>query len=95
MLGVQRGDTDFPVQYLGANVPQAWAAGSMFALLQAMLGITPDAPRGTLYVDPALPAWLPDVTLIDLRLGRATSTSASGATATRRASMWCAGRHTS
>jgi hypothetical protein len=23
-----------------------------------------------LYVDPALPAWLPDVTLTDLRLGR-------------------------
>ena len=25
--GVQRDDTNFPVQYLGANVPQAWAAG--------------------------------------------------------------------
>ena len=31
-------ETAFPVQYLGANVPQAWAAGSAFALLQAMLG---------------------------------------------------------
>ena len=60
---------DFPVQYLGANVPQAWAAGSAFMLLQAMLGIQPDAPRGKLYVDPALPSWLPDVTLQDLRLG--------------------------
>ena len=39
--GVQRGDADFPVQYLGANVPQAWAAGSVFALLQAILGIAP------------------------------------------------------
>ena len=29
-----------------------------------------DAPRGKLYVDPALPDWLPDVTLTDLRLGR-------------------------
>ena len=44
--GMQRGDADFPVQYLGANVPQAWAAGSVFVLLQAMLGIAPDAPRG-------------------------------------------------
>ena len=35
-----------------------------------MLGIQQDAPREKLYVDPALPAWLPDVTLIDLRLGR-------------------------
>jgi len=68
--GVQRNGANFPVQYLGANVPQAWAAGSCFALLQAMLGIQPDAPNDTLYVDPDLPDWLPDVTLLDLRLGR-------------------------
>jgi glycogen debranching enzyme len=68
--GLQRDPTGFPVQYLGANVPQAWAAGTPFALLQAMLGIQQDAPGGKLYVDPALPAWLPDVKLIDLRLGR-------------------------
>ena len=68
--GLQRDPTGFPVQYLGANVPQAWAAGTPFVLLQAMLGVQQDAPRGKLYVDPALPAWLPDVKLIDLRLGR-------------------------
>jgi glycogen debranching enzyme len=68
--GLQRDPTSFPVQYLGANVPQAWAAGTPFVLLQAMLGLHQDAPRGKLYVDPALPAWLPDVKLIDLRLGR-------------------------
>ena len=68
--GLQRDPTSFPVQYLGANVPQAWAAGAPFLLLQAMLGLQQDAPRGKLYVDPALPNWLPDVTLTDLRLGR-------------------------
>jgi glycogen debranching enzyme len=68
--GLQRDPTGFPVQYLGANVPQAWAAGTPFVLLQAMLGLHQDAPRGKLYVDPALPDWLPDVTLTDLRLGR-------------------------
>jgi glycogen debranching enzyme len=68
--GLQRDPTSFPVQYLGANVPQAWAAGTPFILLQAMLGLQQDAPRGKLYVDPALPDWLPDVTLTDLRLGR-------------------------
>jgi glycogen debranching enzyme len=67
--GIQRNDTNFPVQYLGANVPQAWAAGSVFSFLQAILGIQPDAPNGRLYIDPALPSWLPDLTLIDLRLG--------------------------
>ena len=69
--GLQRSESNFPVQYLGANVPQAWAAGSPFMLLQAMLGLEHDAPRGKIHVDPALPDWLPDVTLTDLRLGRA------------------------
>ena len=68
--GVQRGDPNFPVQYLGANVPQAWAAGSVFALLQAILGIQPMRRAARIYVDPVLPDWLPDITLIDLRLGR-------------------------
>ena len=67
--GVQRDETNFPVQYLGANVPQAWAAGSVFALLQAMLGMEPDAPNGRLLVRPALPEWLPEVTLRDIRVG--------------------------
>jgi len=67
--GLHRDDTNFPVQYLGANVPQAWAAGSVFALLQAMLGLEFDAPNGRLLVAPNLPPWLPDLTLQGLRLG--------------------------
>ena len=90
--GVQRGDTEFPVQYLGANVPQAWAAGSVFALLQAILGIRPDAPRGRIFVDPALPDWLPDITLLTCASVGAASMSASGAKTRRRASRYCAGR---
>ena len=68
--GLQHSRTNFPVQYLGANVPQAWAAGSCFALLQAITGIQPDAPAGKLYVDPHLPDWLPDLFLGDLTVGR-------------------------
>jgi glycogen debranching enzyme len=66
----ERTKTNFPVQYLGANVPQAWAAGSVFMLTQALLGFLPDAPRNKLYVDPSLPAWLPDLTVRDLRIGK-------------------------
>jgi glycogen debranching enzyme len=66
----ERTDTNFPVQYIGANVPQAWAAGSVFMLTQALLGFLPDAPRNKLYVDPSLPAWLPDLTVRDLRIGK-------------------------
>jgi glycogen debranching enzyme len=62
--------TTFPVQYIGANVPQAWAAGSVFMLMQAMLGFLPDAPRNKLYLDPSLPKWLPDLTVRDLRIGK-------------------------
>jgi len=65
----ERMEANFPVQYIGANVPQAWAAGSVFMLTQALLGFLPDAPRGKLYVDPLLPAWLPDLTMRDLRIG--------------------------
>jgi glycogen debranching enzyme len=66
----ERTETNFPVQYIGANVPQAWAAGSVFMLTQALLGFLPDAPRNKLYIDPCLPAWLPDLTVRDLRIGK-------------------------
>ncbi|MGH7091415.1 MAG: amylo-alpha-1,6-glucosidase [Stellaceae bacterium] len=70
--GIQRSETNFPVQYLGANVPQAWAAGSVFSLLQAILGFQPDAPHGMLYIDPALPSWMRDLTIRNLRVGNET-----------------------
>jgi len=58
------------VQYIGANVPLAWAAGSVFMLTQALLGFLPAAPHNKLYIDPYLPAWLPDLTVYDLRIGK-------------------------
>jgi glycogen debranching enzyme len=67
--GLQRAPTTFPVQYKGANVPQAWAAGSCFSLLTALLGLQPDAPNAKLYIDPFLPEWLPDILLEGLRIG--------------------------
>lgn len=67
--GISREPGSFPVQYLGANVPQAWAAGSAFMLLQPILDLDPDAVTGHLHIDPALPAWLPDLTILDLQIG--------------------------
>jgi glycogen debranching enzyme len=32
------------VQYGGANIPQAWAVGSIFQLVQTILGLRADAP---------------------------------------------------
>jgi len=68
--GLQRDPTNFPVQYRGANVPQGWAAGSCFAFLQMITGFQPDAPADKLYIDPALPDWLPELTVMDLRCGK-------------------------
>jgi glycogen debranching enzyme len=67
--GISREPGSFPVQYLGANVPKAWAAGSAFMLLQSILGLDPDAVTGHLYIDPVLPAWLPDLTILNLQIG--------------------------
>ena len=70
--GIERGQGTFPVQYLGANVPQAWAAGSVFHFLRAILGLDAEAAKHTLYVDPLLPHWLPDLTVRRLRVGQST-----------------------
>ena len=64
----------FPGMYPGANSPQAWSASSVFSLLQAMLGLYPYAPLKLLVIDPHLPEWLPDITLRDLRVGKARVT---------------------
>lgn len=69
--GIAREEGNFPVLYPAANVPQAWAAGSVFHLLQAILGLRGDAPEGRLFVDPMLPRWLPEITLHELAIGGA------------------------
>jgi glycogen debranching enzyme len=69
--GIERRPENFPVQYLGANVPQAWAAGSIFHLVQSILGLQADASNHRLYVDAQLPKWLPEVTLHRLAVGNA------------------------
>lgn len=67
--GVERTPGAFPVQYLGANIPQGWATGSIFLLLQTLLGIRADAPANVLHIDPTLPPWLRDITLENLQIG--------------------------
>jgi len=62
--------SDFPALYPpGANIPQGWASGCIFQMVQTMLGLRADAPRKRLYVNPTLPAWLPEVVLRRLRVG--------------------------
>lgn len=64
----------FPGLYEKADFPQAWSASAPFAAMQGMLGIYPYAPLNTLFLDPWLPEWLPDVTVEDLKIGDALAT---------------------
>ncbi|MBC7253796.1 MAG: amylo-alpha-1,6-glucosidase [Actinobacteria bacterium] len=68
--GFRRTLYDEPVPYPVACSPQAWSSGSVFLILQSLLGITPDAPRGVLYINkPCLPPWLESVRISGLRVG--------------------------
>lgn len=71
MSGHQRKALGFPVQYLGVNIPQAWASGSAFLLLQAILGLRGDAAQERLYLAPDLPPWLTSIEVEHLKVGRA------------------------
>lgn len=69
--GIERTEKyDFPVLYpSGANIPQAWATGSIFHMLRIILGLRADAPNKRLYVQPTLPDWLPDIEIQRLSVG--------------------------
>lgn len=64
--GIPRSAENVPVPYVEANAPQAWAAGSVVMLVQAMLGLEPDPSRRRLLVAPTLPEWLPELSLGNL-----------------------------
>ncbi|MCK6530200.1 amylo-alpha-1,6-glucosidase [Myxococcota bacterium] len=68
--GLPRFGGQAPVHYPVACIPQAWATGAPFMMLQAMLGLRPEAERGVLrVVDPQIPEWLHYVAIHGLRVG--------------------------
>lgn len=70
--GFTRRGSNWPVAYPVACSPQAWAAAAPFMLLQALLGLEPDAATGTLFIrNPVLPNWLNFVRIRGLAIGRA------------------------
>lgn len=69
--GQPRTEFGQPVPYPVACRPQAWTAGSWLHLLQAILGIVPDAANHRLFlVRPELPFWLSDVHLQGIKVGQ-------------------------
>jgi glycogen debranching enzyme len=68
--GFTRRTPNRPVSYPIACSPQAWAAGSPYLMLQAMLGISARAHQNLLTVNlPHLPTWLNTVEVRNLAVG--------------------------
>jgi len=69
--GFPRSQYDSPVPYPVSCVPQAWAAGSIFEMLKATLGISPQS-GGLKIVHPTLPPEVNTLTVKNLRVGTHT-----------------------
>lgn len=62
---------DPPVSYPVACIPQAWAAASIFYLIQAMLNMEPDAQSNKLRIlNPVIPDWLDSLKIKNVRIGK-------------------------
>ena len=69
--GVQRKENDVPVHYPVSCSPQAWASGTLFLVLNSLLGIRPSAPRKEVnIINPVLPDWLDYLHVRNFRIGK-------------------------
>jgi glycogen debranching enzyme len=68
--GFERRTGQGPTPYPVACLPQAWASGAVFMLLQASLGLRVDGRRGEVHVDhPSLPVGIESLSILDLEVG--------------------------
>lgn len=71
--GFPKRDGEGPTHYPAACAPQAWAAASVFVLLQASLGLSINATSSEVnFVSPLLPTYLDQVYIKNLKVGNAT-----------------------
>jgi glycogen debranching enzyme len=67
--GFRRREGEGPTRYPVACAPQAWAAGSVFLMLQACLGLSVHAGDAKVYFDsPVLPECINQIFLKNLRV---------------------------
>jgi glycogen debranching enzyme len=70
--GFNREPGEGPIAYPVACLPQAWAAGSVFLMLQAALGVSIDAFEGRIDIDdPVLPPGIERLNVSNLQVGTA------------------------
>ncbi|MBU2166752.1 MAG: amylo-alpha-1,6-glucosidase [Alphaproteobacteria bacterium] len=68
--GFEQAPGEPPIAYPVACLPQAWAAGSVFLMLQAALGVRIDAIEGVIEVEnPILPAGIERLNVTNLSVG--------------------------
>ncbi len=73
--GFERFPGEAPISYPVACLPQAWAAGSIFMLLQACLGLTVDGFRREVRIDrPQLPVGIDHLKIERLVVGNVSLT---------------------
>ncbi len=71
--GFEREPGEPPIAYPVACLPQAWAASSVFLMLQASLGISIDALTGRIEINrPELPVGLDQLSVTRLKIGEGT-----------------------
>ncbi len=71
--GFARDPGSFPVPYVDANAPQAWAAGAVVQLVTSLLGLEASSAQRRLTLRPALPDWLDMVRVANLHVGDAVT----------------------
>jgi len=70
--GFSRSEYEVPVPYAAANPPQAWAAGAVPYLLEAVLGLVPEAfERRLRIVRPTLPGTVDELHIQGMKVGQA------------------------
>lgn len=74
ICGFPRKPGEGPILYPVACAPQAWAAGAVFLLLQACLGISfHGTDREIRFTQPSLPEFLPAIQIKNLRIGKVSA----------------------
>lgn len=73
LCGFPRRPGEGPTLYPVACAPQSWAAGTVFLLLQSLLGLTIDAPRRQIrFTRPVMPESIDRMWIRNLRVGDAS-----------------------
>lgn len=67
--GFSQKEAQRPIEYPVACNPQAWASGSIYLIVQSLLGIDADAINNRIYLKPILPEGINKVEVKNLKIG--------------------------